>query len=133
MSRWLNFDRKLTAHKKYMVNPPTKRLCYGKTRWIASCFVNDIIVAHYNLRAAVQRADYLERQMQGMPCPNPKSDAELELDVRKISILERNLYECESKVSPRAKWMLSYKLLRTNPAWYLRTVDAAKPVKPQNG
>ncbi|KAJ5552807.1 hypothetical protein N7494_002185 [Penicillium frequentans] len=63
MSSCLNSDQKFVPHEDYTAKPPTKKLCYGKTDWISSSVAIDIVVAHYKLRAAVQRAEYLERKM----------------------------------------------------------------------
>lgn len=101
----LKSNNKLVAHADYSAEYPMKRLCYGKDMWISSSFVVDIIVAHYNLRAAVQRGEHLEknnltRSQTSITCPDPKIEGEVKLNARRISMLERYLYECESR-APR--------------------------------
>ncbi|KAJ6109858.1 hypothetical protein N7486_002093 [Penicillium sp. IBT 16267x] len=127
MTNRLSSDQKLIPHSNYNGNPPTKKLCYGEDGWVTSSFAIEIIVAHYNLRAAVQRAEYLEKNMFNRAQTklktvfNAKFHQEKKLIARNISILEKNLYECESKISLGSGLRKSYNLLRTNLAWYLRS------------
>jgi hypothetical protein len=103
----------------------SKNLVYGKNGWFKGWLVTQIVLADYNLRGSVQRADYLEEQLHALQKIHDigddkektqlqNFDEELRIIGRKICLLKRNLYEVEAKFTGSVL-ADSYEILRQDP------------------
>ncbi|KAJ5933978.1 hypothetical protein N7454_006307 [Penicillium verhagenii] len=93
------------------------RLYWDEKNWVSREFAIDLIVSHYEIRAAVQRLEYLKQKC----CLEIQNyNEELEKARQSIGIQERNLYWCETRMTS-TPLSAQYALLRQKPGWYLRS------------